>query len=139
MKRTHTVKKMFVILLMILCTSATTMAQSVLSDDAHTSNLAKDLDTNFGTNPNLIVSANNVLYLKFKLSPTLPADTQSSHIAKATLKLYVANVSAAGTIDVAELVDNWSEKTVTARNASALGDLIAGEVNVDASKKESIS
>ena len=107
-------KKIFVALLFVVCVSGLTMAQSVLSEDAHTSTLPKDLDTNFGTNPNLIVSATNTTYLKFKLSPALPADTQASHVAKATLKLYVASVSVAGAIDVVELADNWSEKSVTA-------------------------
>jgi len=122
-------------LLLVICLSGMTMAQSVLSDDANTSNLPKDLDTNFGTNPNLTVSATNTIYLKFKLSPTLPEDIQASQIAKATLKIYVGNVSTAGAIDVVELADNWSEKTVTARNAPALGDLVVTGVNIDVNKK----
>src|SRR6185369_3625390 len=122
-------------LLLVICLSGMTMAQSVLSDDANTSNLPKDLDTNFGTNPNLTVAATNTVYLKFKLSPALPAGTEASQIAKATLKIYVGNVSAPGTIDVVELADNWSEKTITARNAPALGDLIASGVTIDVNKK----
>src|SRR6185503_10923120 len=109
--------QVFKTMLLVVCLSGLTMAQSVLSDDAHTSTLPKDLDTNFGTNPSLTISATNTIYLKFKLSPVLPPDTQASHVAKATLKLYVGNVSAPGTIDVVELADNWSEKTITARNA----------------------
>ena len=128
-------KTMFGALLLVVCLSGSTMAQSVLSDDAHTSTLPKDLDTNFGTNPNLTVSASNTIYLKFKLSPVLPPDTQASNIAKATLKLYVGNISAAGTIDVVELADNWSEKTITGRNAPALGDLVITGVNIDANKR----
>src|SRR4026207_1829264 len=122
-------------LLLVVCVSGLTMAQSVLSDDAHTSTLPKDLDTNFGTNPSLTVSATNTAYLKFKLSPALPADTQASHVAKATLKVYVGNVSAPGTIDIVELADVWSEKTVTARTAPALGDLVVTGVNIDVNKK----
>src|SRR5262245_23270783 len=52
-------KMMFGALLLVVCLSGLTMAQSVLSDDAHTSTLPKDLDTNFGTSPNLTVSATN--------------------------------------------------------------------------------
>ena len=128
-------KVMFGALLLVVCLSGLTMAQSVLSDDANTSTLPKDLDTNFGTSPSLTISATNTIYLKFKLSPVLPPDTQASHVAKATLKLYVGNVSAPGTIDVVELADNWSEKTITARNAPALSDLVATGVNIDANKK----
>jgi len=42
-------KKILGALLLVVCLSGLTMAQSVLSDDAHTSNLPKDVDTNFGT------------------------------------------------------------------------------------------
>ena len=122
-------------LLMIVCLSSIALAQSVLSDDAYTSNLPKDLDTNFGANPNLIISASNNFYLKFRLSSVLPTGTQSSHIAKATLKLYVGNVTTAGTVDVVQLADQWSEKTITARNAPALADLVASGVAIDTNKK----
>src|SRR5678816_850257 len=128
-------KKILGALLLVVCLSGVTMAQSVLSDDAHTSNLPKDLDTNFGTIPSLTVSATNTTYLKFKLSPVLPPDTQASHVAKATLKLYVGTVSVPGTIDVVQLADNWSEKTMTARTAPALGDLVVTGVNIDVNKK----
>jgi hypothetical protein len=132
MKSTYTIIST---LLMIVCLSSVALAQSVLSEDAYTSNLPKDMDTNFGTNPNLTISASNNVYLKFRLSSTLPAGTLSSHIAKATLKLYVGNVTAAGTVDVVELADQWSEKTITARNAPALSDLIASGVAIDINKK----
>jgi len=122
-------------LLIIVCLSSVALAQSVLSEDAHTSNLPKDMDTNFGTNPNLNISTSNNIYLKFRLSSILPTGTQSSHIAKATLKLYVGNVSAAGALDVVELADQWSEKTITARNAPALSDLVASGVVIDTNKK----
>ena len=97
MKLTRT---FFAALLVIVCLSGVTFAQSVLIDDANTSNLPKDLDTNFGTNPNLTVAATNTAYLKFKLSPALPAGTEASQIAKATLKIYVGNVSTPGTIEI---------------------------------------
>src|SRR5678816_4006660 len=122
-------------LLMIVCLSSVALAQGVLSDDANTSNLPKDMDTNFGTNPNLTISTSNNSYLKFRLSSILPTGTESSHISRATLKLYVGNVSAAGTVDVVELADQWSEKTITARSAPALGDLIASGVAIDVNKK----
>ena len=122
-------------LLMIVCLSSVSLAQSVLSEDAYTSNLPKDMDLNFGANPNLTISTSNNSYLKFRLSSILPTGTQSSHISRATLKLYVSNVSAAGTVDVVELADQWSEKTITARNAPALSDLIASGVSTDTNKK----
>ena len=116
------------------CTQ-TILAQSILSDDAHTSSLTKDLDANFGTSPNLLVSPINTGYLKFKLTPTVPVGTQGSDVSKATLKIYVGNISTPGTIDVIQAAESWNEKTVTARNAPAMGDVLATGVVIDANKK----
>src|SRR4029453_9998570 len=123
------------ILGLLICDSSISLAQSVLTDDAHTSSVTRDQDLNFGTNPNLTVSSTNNTYLKFKLSSTLPPGTQGSDIAKATLKLFVGNVSAPGAIDVVHLTENWSEKTITASNAPAAGDVIASGIPIDANKK----
>ena len=122
-------------LLMTVCVSAVAFSQSVLTDDANTSSLPKDIDSNFGNNPNLVVSATNTSYLKFKLTPTLPTGTVGSDVSKATLKIYVGNVSVSGTIDVVQVADNWNERTITARTAPALADLLAAGVSIDASRK----
>ena len=122
-------------LLMTVCVSAVAFSQSVLTDDANTSSLPKDIDSNFANNPNLVVSATNTSYLKFKLTPTLPTGTVGSDVSKATLKIYVSNVSVSGTIDVVQVADNWNEKTITARTAPALADLLAAGVSIDASRK----
>ena len=119
---------LFGILAITLCLNALSMAQSILKDDAHTSSVPRDLDSNFGTNPNLTVSSTNNVYLKLQLPPTLPPTVQGSDVAKATLKLYVSNVSAPGTVDVYEAGGSWSEKTITANNAPPFGTLI-GSLN----------
>ena len=127
--------KLLAALVITICVAAAAFAQSIVTDDANTSSVPKDVDTNFGTNPNLLVSPTNTIYLKFKLSPSLPSGTVSSDISKATLKIYVGNVATPGTIDVAQVADNWSEKTITARTAPALGDVLALGVSIDASRK----
>ena len=48
-----------VLAIALLCMSAAAFSQSVLTDDAYTSNVPKDIDSNFGTNPNLLVSPTN--------------------------------------------------------------------------------
>ena len=126
---------LFSVLAMIMCLTVISMAQSILKADAYTSSVPKDLDSNFGTNPNLTISSTNNVYLYFQLPPTLPPTTQGSDVAKTTLKLYVGNVSAPGTIDVYEAGSSWSEKTITANNAPALGALISGGVQVDSNYK----
>src|SRR4051812_26267182 len=108
--------KTLAVLLISMCVLTVASAQSVLTDDAHTSSVLKDIDSNFGANPNVMVSLTNKAYLKFKLTPTVPVGTQGSDVSKATLKVYVGNVSTPGMIDVFQLAENWNEKNLTARN-----------------------
>ena len=99
-------------------------AQAVLTDDAQTSTAPKALDANFGTNPNLNVSSSSGVYVKFKLSSTLPAGTPGAAVERATLKLYLANVTTAGRLDVYAVTGAWDEATLTARSAPPLGSLL---------------
>ena len=64
-----------VTLLTLLTVQVSCLAPVVLVDDAHTSTAPKTSDANFGTNPNLFVNAAGNVYVKFKLSSTLPAGT----------------------------------------------------------------
>ena len=64
-------------LIVLLSLPSGSFAQSPLTDDANTSTAPKATDTNFGTNPNLNVSATGNVYIKFKLSSTLPVNTGS--------------------------------------------------------------
>src|SRR5262249_7125521 len=96
-------------------------AQSQLTDDSNTSTVPKNIDSNFGTNPNLFVNANGNVYIKFKLSSTLPAGTPGAAIDKATLKLYLANVIIAGKLDIYAVAGAWDEGTITGHNAPPLG------------------
>ena len=64
-----------VTLLTLLTVQVSCLAPVVLVADAHTSTAPKTSDANFGTNPNLFVNAAGNVYVKFKLSSTLPAGT----------------------------------------------------------------
>ena len=127
--------KFLIMLLLVGGLTTVVMAQATLNDDAHTINTPKDADSNFGTNPSLTVGSTSNVYLKFKLSPALPPATVATDLAKATLKLYVSNVGAPGTIDVYEVAGNWNEKSVTANAAPAAGILVNAGVQIDANKK----
>lgn len=87
-------------LVVLLALTARVSAQSALADDAHTNSAPRSVDANFGAKPNLTVSSTGNIYIKFKLSSTLPAGTPGSAVEKATLKLYLGNVTAAGKLDV---------------------------------------
>jgi len=99
-------------------------AQSALTDDAHTSTAPKSTAANFGTNPNLNVSSSGNVYLKFKLSSTLPANTPGSEVERATLKLYIGNIMTAGRLDVYAVGGAWDESQITGNNAPPLGGLV---------------
>src|SRR5688572_16321157 len=58
--------------LLVLLAPCAALAQSALTDDA---------DTQTGNTPNLSLSSDSNVYLKFKLSSTLPANTPGSDVA----------------------------------------------------------
>jgi hypothetical protein len=59
-------------------------------------------------------------YIKFRLAGTsnqtgdLPAGTPGSHVGKATLRLYVSEVSTPGAFDVYGVTSSWTEGTINA-------------------------
>src|SRR6266481_1588816 len=69
-------------LIVLLALPCASFAQSALTDDADTR----------GSNPNLDLSATSNVYLRFKLTATLPNNTAGSSVAKATIKLYLGAV-----------------------------------------------
>jgi hypothetical protein len=121
--------------IILLAFPSVSVAQAVLVDDAHTNTAPKLLDSNFGTNPNLLVNDAGNVYLKFKLSSSLPADTPGSAVERATLKLYLANITTPGKLDIYAINGAWDESTLTARNAPALGNLLTTTANIELTKR----
>src|SRR5271169_2983388 len=101
-------------------------AQVTPSGDAYTNTATPT--TNLGTKPLLDVeSASQTTYIQFDLS-SIPAGYTGASIAKATLKLYVNAVTTAGSFNVDYVNGSWSEKTITANLAPALGTTIVSGV-----------
>ncbi len=90
--------------------------------------------TNYGSNSSLAVQSksNASTFVQFDLS-SLPVGITASEINKATLRLFVSGITAAGTMDVYQLGGNWTENAVTYSNAPPLGPLVAQAVNIPAS------
>ena len=124
-----------VTLFSLLTMQISCFAQAVLVDDAHTSTAPKTSDTNFGANPNLFVNAAGNVYVKFKLSSTLPAGTSAFKIERATLKLYLANVTTPGKLDVYTVSGAWDEASIRGRTAPILGNLLSTTAQIDANKR----
>src|SRR5260370_14845991 len=91
--------------------------------------------TNDGTSSNLGVQGPNLqeAYIRFDLS-VLPSGLQATNINKATLRLFLANVSVGGTFDVRLVTGIWNEKTLTHNNAPPAGLVIVGSVAANTSQ-----
>src|SRR5579863_3887470 len=114
------------LLLLVLCSWTTTYGQITPSQDAYTNTATPT--TNLGTKPVLDVeSGSQTTYVQFDLS-SIPTGYTSASIAKATLKLYVNAVTTAGSFNVDYVNGTWSEKTITADLAPALGTTIVSSV-----------
>jgi hypothetical protein len=100
-------------------TSETVTAYS--SDDAYTSSTRKSV--NFGQADKLVVGREDgetrLSYVKF--TPKLAAGVT---VTGAELRLPVESKPVAATLSVHSVAGNWSEKTITAANAPALGSVL---------------
>ena len=114
------------VLLLVLMLPCSSFAQAALTDDA---------DAHDGNNSNLDLNAGSNVYLKFKLSSTLPVDTPDSSVSKATVKLYLGAVKSPGVVDVYLLSSNWNEKTISSAPPS-LGGILQSGVLVQLDRQE---
>jgi hypothetical protein len=118
-------------LILLACTAA--YGQLTPSGDSYTNTAAPT--TNYGAKTVLDVeSASQTTYIRFDLS-SIPAGYPSADITKATLKLYVNAVTKAGSFNVDYVNGAWSEATIDANNAPALGSTIAASVPLTVADK----
>ena len=111
---------------LLLLISLPLFGQLSPSADAYTNTASPG--TNYGAQKLLnLDSPSETTYIQFDLS-SIPAGYTSSNIAKATLKLYVNTVVTAGSFNVDYVNGSWSESTITANMAPALGTTIAASV-----------
>src|ERR1035438_2407748 len=103
------------------------------SGDAYTNTAAPT--TNYGAKTVLdVASASHTAYIQFNLS-SIPSGYTGADITKATLKLYVNAVTKAGSFNVDYVNGTWSEGTIDANNAPALGSTIAASVPLTTADK----
>ena len=65
-------------------------------------------------------------FVKFKLTPNLPTGAPGSFVWKATLRLYVANVTTAGSFNVYRVTSAWSESSTTAPTYDSTSPVATG-------------
>jgi hypothetical protein len=124
-------------LAILLFSPARASAQLPVTGDAYTERGLFGLrNTNFGSNPNLLVTDLNGLYrntyIQFSLSP-LPAGLTSSNVSVATLKFFVNTVARGGTFDVYLVTSPWAEGTITGKTDPTQGAIVASAVPVTTS------
>ncbi|HEY4842034.1 MAG TPA: DNRLRE domain-containing protein [Terriglobales bacterium] len=125
--------RLAILLLLTLGLLASAHAQITPIGDAYTN--TADPTTNYGSKTLLDVeSASQTTYIQFDLS-VIPAGYTSADITKASLKLYVSAVTKAGSFNVDYVNGTWSESTITASNAPALGSTIAASVSLTTTDK----
>jgi len=117
--------RLAVLLLSTLCLLTGADAQFTPSADAYTNTATPT--TNYGAKTLLDVESSQTTYIQFNLS-SIPSGYTSADITKATLKVYVNAVTTAGSFNVDFVNGTWSESTITANNAPALGSTIAASV-----------
>ena len=100
---------------LVVLTPQTSLAQQgTLTDDATVTIKKND---NHGTDATLRIEAGagdaSNVFVKFKLTSSLPAGTIAADISKATLKLFVGKLHTAGSFDVFRVLSPWSEQDKT--------------------------
>jgi len=110
-------------LILLACTAA--YGQLTPSGDAYTNTAA--MTTNYGAKTLLDVESSQTTFIQFDLS-SIPSGYTSADITKATLKLYVNAVTTAGSFNVDYVNGTWTESTIDASNAPALGTAIAASI-----------
>jgi hypothetical protein len=117
-------------LMLLACSLA--FGQLTPTGDSYTNTAAST--TNYGAKTLLDVESTQTSFIQFNLA-SIPAGYTSADITKATLKLYVNAVTTAGSFNVDYANGTWSESTIDASNAPALGTTIAASVPLVAADK----
>jgi hypothetical protein len=115
---------------MTMTTATVAYAQITPLGDSYTD--TADSTTNYGAKTLLDVDgATQIAYIQFDLA-SIPA---TASISQATLKLYVNTVTTAGSFNVDYVNGAWTEGTIDASNAPALGSTIASGVSITTADK----
>jgi len=130
MKNLRTQLAALVLTTLVLLTGA--HGQLTPIQDAYTN--TADPTTNYGASKLLDVESSQTTYIQFDLS-AIPAGYTGSNITKASLKLYVNTATKAGSFNVDYVNGTWTESTITANLAPALGTTIQASVPLTTADK----
>jgi hypothetical protein len=138
MKNTRHFVSLAVLLLVTSTALISAHAQITPKQDAYTDSSKPTINFGAATTLGVANTATSIqtTYIQFDLS-SIPSGYTGSNIAQATLKLYVNTVTTAGSFNVDFVAGSWSEKTITANLAPALGSTIQASVPLTTANKGS--
>ena len=119
-------------LVFVTLTFGSAYGQLTPSADSYTNTAATT--TNYGAKTLLDVESTQTSFIQFDLS-SIPSGYTSADITKASLKLYVNAVTTAGSFNVDYVNGTWTETTIDASNAPALGTTIVASVPLTTADK----
>jgi hypothetical protein len=123
-------RSLILVLPLLLMLSVSALAQITPLADSYTNTAAST--TNYGARTTINVDgATQTGYIQFDLSEIPSGAT----VSKAMLKLYVNTVNTAGSFNVDYVNGAWTETTIDASNAPALGGNIASNVTITKASK----
>lgn len=118
------------VVLLSLTLLAWTAAYGQLTPSADSYTNTTSPTTNYGAVATLDVkSASQTSYIQFDLS-AIPSGYTGANVAQASLKLYVNAITTAGSFNIDYVDGAWTEKTITADLAPALGTTIVSSVSL---------
>jgi hypothetical protein len=132
MKNLTTQLRLASLLPLILLACMAAYGQLTPVGDSYTNTAAST--TNYGAQTLLDVESTQTTFIQFNLE-SIPSGYNSADITKATLKLYVNAVTKAGSFNVDYVNGTWTESTLDASNAPALGNTIAASVPLTTADK----
>jgi len=125
MKNLKTKLRLATLLTLVLLACTAAFGQIVPSQDSYTSTATPT--KNFGSATTLGVESSETTFIQFNLA-SIPSGYSGANITQATLKLYVNAVTTAGSFNVDYVNGAWTESTITADKAPALGTTIVASV-----------
>jgi len=134
--RRHLLVSLLIAVAMLL-PSVSFALEATLTDDAYTYSGSRT--ARYGTQAILSVrgaaggAALKRSFLKFDLS-SVPTGITGADVQKATLKLYVNKLTAAGSFDVAKVTGGWNETTITDQTAPSVEGSVATGVRIEQGK-----
>jgi hypothetical protein len=132
MKNLTTQLRLASLLALILLACTATYGQLTPVGDSYTNTATPT--TNYGAKTLLDVESTQTTFIQFNLE-SIPSGYTSADITKATLKLYVNAVTKAGSFNVDYVNGTWSESTITANLAPALGTTIQASIPLTTADK----